>query len=103
MGTVLAEIAGTLGVEHALAVTLDAAGAPHVAAQLPAGVAPGELVQPVLDRVRESLAPLTVEDLSRDSLLARDTAVAHRLLARGVHSLLVVPLVVAGQVVALVQ
>src|SRR5207237_1821581 len=57
----------------------------------------------LLDRVRQSLSPLAIEDATRDSLLAAQPAARAALAARGVRSLLVVPLILGAQVVALIQ
>ena len=98
----LAEVRGALDVDRALVVAIDAHGLARVSASDPprAGLEP---IQPVLDRVRQSLAPLAIEDAARDSLLASQPAARAALAARSVRSLLGVPLVLANQVVALIQ
>jgi GAF domain-containing protein len=108
--SVLSEIVTALGVTRGLIVTLapaptllGQAGAPSVAAQFPAaetGLAPAALV---LARVAETLMPLAVEDVSRDSLVAAGAGSAASLQARGVRSVLVVPLVSGGRAVAALQ
>jgi PAS domain S-box-containing protein len=98
----ISEVRGALEVDRALIVAIDAHGIARVAASDPqrAGV---EAVLPILDRVRQSLAPLAIEDAARDSLFASQPAARAALAARSVRSLLVVPLILGSQVVALIQ
>jgi PAS domain S-box-containing protein len=99
----MSEVMSTLNVEHALAVTFDLHGRAALAAQIPEMLPPdADPLNPALVRVYESLAPLAVEDTAQDATLAPGTA-REALLARGVKSLLVVPLVVAGTPVAAIQ
>src|SRR5579859_4561818 len=98
----LTEVREALSVDRALMVTTDARGAARVAVCDPprAGVEP---ILAVLDRVRQSLAPLAIEDAARDSLLASQPSARAALAARSVRSLLVVPLLIGSQIVAFLQ
>ena len=98
--TLLSEIMGALSVQRALMISVDETGAARLAAQLPAQPAVPDFVHAAFERVREAGAPLAVEDITRDTLLAEARA---ELLARDTRSLLVVPLAVAGQILAIVQ
>ena len=98
----LSEVRAALNVDRALIVAIDGHGLARVAASDPAraGLDPILLL---LDRVRQSLAPLAIEDATRDSLTANQPAARAALAARNVRSLLVVPLILGNQVVALIQ
>ena len=98
----LSEVRVALEVERALIIAIDGHGMARVAASEPerTGIDPILLL---LDRVRQSLSPLAIEDATRDSLLAGQPAARAALAARGVRSLLVVPLILGAQVVALIQ
>ena len=98
----LAEVRRALAVDRALIVTVDAYGSARVAASFPA-LATLEPILPLLDRLRQSLAPLAIADAARDSLMAGQPSARAALAARNVRSLLAVPLVVANQVVAMIQ
>src|SRR5260221_10964706 len=81
----ISEVRGALEVDRALIVAIDAHGIARVAASEPprAGV---EALLPILDRVRQSLAPLAIEDAARDSVFASQPAARTALAARSVRS-----------------
>ena len=96
----LAELMGALHAQRALMIGVDEHGTARLAAQQPDEPSVLDYAVPAIERVREAAAPLAVEDITREPLLA--SAVAD-LLARDTRSLLVVPLAVGGQVLAIVQ
>jgi PAS domain S-box-containing protein len=112
-----AELSGTLKLDHIFDITLEevkrALNVPAVAVfqfsdhgqaalvrQSPPTDELPDLNNPVLQRVRETLAPLAVEDVEQDVMLAQART---GFLRRRVKSLLVLPLVVAGQAIAALQ
>ncbi len=96
----LSELAEALGLERAVLVTFDDVLQTQAAAHLPADGPLPSLVAPALARVRETAAALAIEDATADTLLVEARPA---LVAEGVKSLLVVPLTVAGQVLAAIQ
>ncbi|MCC6191597.1 MAG: GAF domain-containing protein [Anaerolineales bacterium] len=99
----LTEMVGALDVARALALTLDPGGQAQLTAYHPA--LPGEPAPAgwVLGHVAETLTAVAMEDVVHDALLATEPGAAAALQARGVWSLLVVPLVIAGQMAAAIQ
>lgn len=98
----LTQIVSTLNVEFAFVLMFDHEGKPFITQQIPAQpmVSSQNVWNPVLERVRETLAPLAVANVTQEKLLA---SVQEPLLAREVKSLLVAPLVAGGTLVALLQ
>ncbi|MGH2524841.1 MAG: GAF domain-containing protein, partial [Anaerolineales bacterium] len=96
----LTEVMDALGVDLGAMVTYDNSGQTTLVTQILNVPSTFDPQNPALARVRETLTPLAVEDVSRDAVLA---ASRETFLARGVRSLLVVPLVVAGTPVAALQ
>ncbi len=97
----LTELLAALEVEGATAVTYTREGQALMRTQQPDTVMSRfDALNPMWARVRESLAPIAIEDVAGESALgpARET-----LVPLGVYSLLFVPLVVAGQAVAAIQ
>ena len=107
----LAEVATALNVGQTRAVTIEshpgavpsAARLLRTAAQYPAGEAPAEPSAALLERVWQTLSPLAIEDVNHDSLLAGHPALRAALAKRSVRSLLLVPLVLAGQAAAALE
>ncbi len=97
----LTEVIGPLNVEHAAVITFDAYGHAQVAAQFPASLPfPLTPVSPALARVRESLAPLAIEDVAQDATLAPLRTI---LMGRGVKSLLMIPVAAGNTLLAAIQ
>lgn len=98
----LVELARALNVEQAGAVLFDErAGVGRLLAEFPTGRPPTGIEiplagNPVIERVQQTLAPLEVLDVADDELMA---PVRETLLARGVRSILIIPLVIGGRVV----
>lgn len=97
--TVLHEVMRAVSVEQAAIFSVEADAAP-LSFYLPLGAQPPTLPERILARIRESLAPVTVDDITDDELVAPERDV---LAARGVRSLLVMPLVAARTLVGLIQ
>lgn len=96
----LTEVMDALNVELGAMVSYDDQGEPTVVKQILTVPSTFDAHNPALLRVRESLAPLAVEDVTQDTVLepARTS-----FLSRNVKSLLAVPLVVGGIPVAALQ
>lgn len=112
-----AELSGTLNLDRIFDITLEEmkrafeidsaamiqfgeAGQATLVRQSPVTETPPDPYNPALQRVRETLAPLAIEDVQQDTMLAEART---GFLRRQVKSLLVLPLVVAGQPVAALQ
>jgi PAS domain S-box-containing protein len=97
----LTEVAASLNVGHAAVITFDENGHANLAAQFPAG--PDKRLtpaSPALARVRQTLAPVFIDDVSQDPALAPIRSV---LIQRGVKSLLLIPVAAAGGLLAVLQ
>lgn len=95
--TLMREVGAALGVERTALFSLDSPDdRPRLAQWLPADAPEPRLPASVFARLRETLAPLAVEAAAQDAQLAEDRAA---LVARGVQSLLVMPLVAARTLV----
>jgi len=97
----LTELLSALSVEGATAVIYSDDGQPRLTTHIPDTILSRfDLLNPMWARVRESLAPISIEDVAHESALgpARET-----LDLLGILSLLFVPLVVAGKAVAAIQ
>lgn len=96
----LEEVKRALNVGSAAVIQFEDAGPAHLVRQSPHDQPLPDTNTPALHRVRETLSPLAVEDVQQDTMLAEARA---GFVERGVKSLLVLPLVVAGQTVAALQ
>ncbi|MBI4769496.1 MAG: GAF domain-containing protein, partial [Chloroflexi bacterium] len=119
LNSLSADLGSTLDLERILAISLQAladalnvsqggavifdfnANVGRLLVELPAGEHPSEITIPLennpsIDRVRQTLHPLAVENVAEDPLLA---PVRDLLLARQVKSILILPLVVGGQAI----
>ncbi len=99
----LEEALNALTASRALMFTFSGAEHAHVARQFPEGAdVPLALraAEPALQRLRQTLAPLAVEDVTADGLLAE---VRDAWQKRGVTSVLFVPVIVGGELAAALQ
>ena len=98
----LTEVANALNIDRAAIATFDENGQAILAAQTSPIVDPKalDLLKPTLARVRETLVPLAIENVAQDEILA---SVRPAFLARGIQSLLAIPLVAAGSPIAAIQ
>lgn len=101
----LEEACAALNLSQAFMFTFDAAGQARVARHFPTGANPDldlarQAAEPALQRLRETLAPLAVEDVTAEGLLV---AVRDLWRQRAVTSVLFVPLAIGGELAAALQ
>jgi PAS domain S-box-containing protein len=96
----LTEVMDALNVELGAMISYDERGEPTVVKQILTVPSTFDAYNPALLRVRESLAPLAVEDVTQDAVLEPART---GFLSRNVKSLLTLPLVAGGVPVAALQ
>ncbi|MGQ0601282.1 MAG: GAF domain-containing protein [Anaerolineales bacterium] len=98
--TLVREVMTALAVSEATVFSVDEAGTPEPALHLPFDGQAPVLLAAAFDRLRETLAPLAIEDVAADPMTAGDQAA---LAERGVKSALIMPLVAARAIVGVLQ
>jgi PAS domain S-box-containing protein len=99
--TLVREVMTALNIAQATVFSVDEAGNPEPALHLPFDeVRAPVLLRAAFARLRESLAPLAIEDVAADPMAAAER---EALAERGVRSALVMPLVAARALVGLLQ